>query len=301
MLVDRRRFLALCGTAALGAAIDGGRLLAEGSSAMRGLRRGVGLFRGRGGTIGWLASSDGVVVVDSQFPDMARILLDALRGRSPRVPDLLINTHHHADHTSGNGVFAASGIPILAQTRVPTLQQKAAARKGSGEKPVVADRTFEASWKGSFGDETIHVFHHQPAHTGSDAIAHFEQANVAHMGDLVFNRYFPFIDRGSGASVRGWIATLERALEHFDEETLFVFGHGTKAAGISGTLADLRLQRDYLSAVLEAAHGALAAGVAREDLDAAPIGSRFPDHQSPDSRFSPAANLAAAWDELSEE
>ncbi|MDQ7087710.1 MAG: MBL fold metallo-hydrolase [Acidobacteriota bacterium] len=242
-----------------------------------------------------------MVAVDSQFPDMARVFLDGLRQHGLRVPDLLINTHHHGDHTSGNGVFAAAGVPIVAQAKVPDLQRDAAARKGDGKKPVVADRTFDLSWKGTFGDETIHVFHHRPAHTGSDAIVHFEEANVAHMGDLVFNRYFPFIDRSSGASVEGWIASLERAIEYFDDATIFIFGHGTKAAGVTGTLADLRLQRDYLAQVLDTARRSLAAGIARDALDATELSRRFPEHESPDPRFSPAANLADAWDELTEE
>jgi len=39
----------------------------------------------------------------------------------------------------------------------------------------------------------------------------FERANVVHMGDLVFNRLYPYVDRPGGASVRGWVARLEEA------------------------------------------------------------------------------------------
>jgi hypothetical protein len=35
------------------------------------LRRGVGTFRQRGGTIGWLLTDDGIVVVDTQYPESA--------------------------------------------------------------------------------------------------------------------------------------------------------------------------------------------------------------------------------------
>ena len=35
------------------------------------LRRNVGIFNQRGGTIGWLVSGDGLLVVDSQFADTA--------------------------------------------------------------------------------------------------------------------------------------------------------------------------------------------------------------------------------------
>jgi len=36
------------------------------------LRRDVGLFTGRGGSIGWLANKDGLAVVDTQFPRRPR-------------------------------------------------------------------------------------------------------------------------------------------------------------------------------------------------------------------------------------
>jgi glyoxylase-like metal-dependent hydrolase (beta-lactamase superfamily II) len=73
------------------------------------LRRDVGIFTGRGGTIGWLVTPDAVVVLDSQFPDTARPCLDGLKSRTARPIDLLVNTHHHPDHTSGNVVFQPGG------------------------------------------------------------------------------------------------------------------------------------------------------------------------------------------------
>ena len=49
------------------------------------LRRNIGTFTARGGTIGWLVSPDAVVVVDSQFADTAPLLLNGLkRGRRER-------------------------------------------------------------------------------------------------------------------------------------------------------------------------------------------------------------------------
>ena len=38
---------------------------------MQFLRGGVGFFTERGGTIGWMASKDGIVVVDTQFPEQS--------------------------------------------------------------------------------------------------------------------------------------------------------------------------------------------------------------------------------------
>ena len=46
------------------------------------IRRNVGFFTMRGGTIGWLVNPGGVVVVDSQFPAEGKACLDGLNTRS---------------------------------------------------------------------------------------------------------------------------------------------------------------------------------------------------------------------------
>src|SRR5262245_9195703 len=69
------------------------------------LRRDVGYFTARGGTIGWLVNKDALVAVDTQFFDTAPLFLKDLPGRSGRKLDVVVNTHHHGDHTGGNGVF----------------------------------------------------------------------------------------------------------------------------------------------------------------------------------------------------
>src|SRR5688572_185318 len=61
------------------------------------LRGSVGIFTGRGGTIGMLVAPDGLVVVDTQFADTAQIALRNLKQMSTRQIDFLINTHHHGD------------------------------------------------------------------------------------------------------------------------------------------------------------------------------------------------------------
>src|ERR1019366_3900584 len=84
-------------------------------TAFRPLRRGVGLFTGRGGTIGWLSTKAALLAVDTQFPDTAAICLAGLPDRGDRMLDLVLNTHHHADHTGGNGVFKPATRTIVAQ------------------------------------------------------------------------------------------------------------------------------------------------------------------------------------------
>ena len=74
-------------------------------------------------------------------------------------------------------------------------------------------------------DETITLRYLGPAHTDGDSITHFENANVVHMGDLIFNRRFPYIDKSAGASVKNWIQVLKQTQKLFDKDTIFIFGH----------------------------------------------------------------------------
>ncbi len=74
------------------------------------LRRGVGMFIGTGGTIGYLVNGDGAIAVDSQFMNTAEICAAGLRQRAPKGIAMLLNTHHHGDHTGGNKAYGVSKI-----------------------------------------------------------------------------------------------------------------------------------------------------------------------------------------------
>src|SRR5262245_16272427 len=58
------------------------------------LRRGVGMFIGNGGTIGYLVNADGAIAVDSQFMNTAEICIKGLKEKTPKGIEMLINTHH---------------------------------------------------------------------------------------------------------------------------------------------------------------------------------------------------------------
>jgi len=117
---SRRDFLATSAAAALGVAF--GRPLAGFAQQQQAaqpvftpVRRNVGTFTMRGGTVGWLVNPRGVAVVDTQFPAEARVLLEGLQTRSSnRGVDVLLNTHHHGDHTSGNPVFRGVAKRVVA-------------------------------------------------------------------------------------------------------------------------------------------------------------------------------------------
>ncbi|MBP1605104.1 MAG: beta-lactamase domain protein [Acidobacteria bacterium] len=307
MRVDRRHFLAASSLAIAGSALDLRSLLAQPASqappetAFAPVRRSVGLFTGQGGTIGWHVDKGGVAVVDTQMPATATICLEGVTSRAQgRKIDRLINTHHHWDHTAGNGVFRPSTLKIVAHENVPGLQKAAAANQpprpglpGPNEQ-VVADATYTNTWREEVGDEVMALKYYGPAHTGGDSVVTFEKANVVHMGDLVFNRRHPFIDRPGGASSAGWITVLEKTVADHGNDTIYIFGHTGPNWPVTGKKADLLYMRDYLSALLAHVGAEIKAGKPREEIiKSTAVLEGFADHGPLIERV-----LTAAYDEL---
>ena len=311
MSVNRRQFLASSSLAFAATALDWRTLLASTipgahrapADAFSLVRGTVGTFTGQGGTIGWHIDRTSAVVIDSQFPASAKTCLDGVNERTNgRTLDFLVNTHHHGDHTGGNGVFRPVARKILAQANVPRLQREAAARAALAAQPgqpplpeqVYADTTFDRWWQLRVGDEVMSLSHYGPAHTGGDSVITFGKANVAHVGDLVFNRRHPVIDRPGGASIANWMTVLEGVVADHDGDTIYIFGHTAAAFPVTGGQADLLYMRDYLAALLDFVRGEMKAGKSRDDVIkiTEPL-KGFPEHGPLIPRV-----LTAAYDEL---
>lgn len=311
MALTRRSFLvSSSATAAAIALWPEARLLGQATQAppvtsFEDVRGAVRLFNGRGGTIGVRASKGTLVVVDSQFPDTAKICADAvLKDRGTRALTLF-NTHHHGDHTGGNRVFKDAGFEIWAHENVPALQRAAAEQAKTLDAQVYADETFPRQRSYAQSEEEVALKHYGPAHTGGDITVHFVHENVVHMGDLVFNRRHPFIDRPGGASIQNWIVLLETVAQEHDGETKYIFGHAGEGHPVVGGRADLLAMRDYLTALLEAARTAIKAGTPREAFTQSKLPAAFAVYDpktppaQPNPRFGLPANLGIAFDEVS--
>src|SRR5688572_24341876 len=98
---------------------------------MKPLRRNVGIFSEKGGTIGWLIQKDSVVVIDSQFREQAQHLISEIRKQEDAPIRYLINTHHHGDHTSGNIAFKGMAQNVLAHANSRTNQMNTAFQKNN--------------------------------------------------------------------------------------------------------------------------------------------------------------------------
>ena len=267
------------------------------------LRGNTGFFSARGGTIGWLIAPDGIVVVDTQFPDTAQQCLDGIKTRGSRPIDLLVNTHHHGDHTGGNGVFKPHVGGIVAHVNVPGLQQKAAAAPPPpGQQPppapTVADKTYDKAWEQAIGKEKLQLKYYGPAHTSGDSVVTFVNANVVHMGDLMFNKRHPFIDRPAGASINNWISVLESTVKDHAKDTIYIFGHARDKEPVTGDQSHLLEFRNYLTAVLDFTRKAISDGKSRDEtIKLGPL-PKFEDYMEAPPRLTLATVLGVAYDEL---
>lgn len=194
---------------------------------------GVHVLFGAGGNVVASVGDQGVLMVDSQFPQMIPRLMEAIQSLGGDGIDFTINTHWHFDHADGNPVLGREGTWMVSQlnsrrmmtrdngidlVRLAYLQPAYPAEA----LPVI---TFRDQMQFHFNGESIELLHFGPAHTTGDTAVLFRNSNVVHMGD-VFNAGYPFIDAGNGGDIEGMIRFCERVLEQLDPASKVVPGHG---------------------------------------------------------------------------
>lgn len=301
-MVNRREFLATSGLAVVATAVQSVRVFGRQgglTTSFENLRRNVGIFNGQGGTIGWLVNDDGILIIDSQNAAAAEACIQGIGERSARSIDVLVNTHHHADHTGGNKTFQPAVGSIVAHENSADWQRRAAQEASSEADQAFPDTTFTEEWRTAIGDETIVARYHGAGHTSGDVVVTFEQANVVHMGDLMFNGLHPFVDRSSGARIQNWMTVLETVSAAHEADTMYIFGHGSPANGVTGTREDLTRLRDYFDAALVLTRREIQAGRSRDEITATASLAGFDDFISPFPLLSLAGVLGVAFDELS--
>lgn len=223
---------------------------------------GIQVIFGQGGNIGVSAGSDGVFVIDDQYPNSAAANLAKIKELTGAAPRYLVNTHWHGDHAGGNAAFAGAGAMIFAHENVLKrlsgevksigLNGQPAAASPESAWPVV---TFTEGVDFFLNGETVRVFKVRASHTDGDSMIHFVEPDILHMGDVFFNGLFPVIDPGSGGSVRGYLEAMKDTLRIVDDDTRIIPGHGDM-----GTKADLQKQIAMLDGAIKAVEGRIKAG-----------------------------------------
>lgn len=198
----------------------------------------VYMLEGQGGNIGVSVGEDGVILVDDQFAPLAPKIREALKGITDKPIRFILNTHWHFDHTGGNALFG-QGAPIVAHENVRARLAAGGAVVVGGQRREIPPASKEALPVLTFHDkvsihlngEEVRAIHVPTGHTDGDIIVHFTKSNVVHMGDNFVTYGFPFVDLGSGGSVRGLVAALERLAKELPADVKVIPGHG-KVSGV---------------------------------------------------------------------
>lgn len=298
--MNRRNFIKWTGLTLGGLALIPSTSFAAFLSANEGkirmLTKDTGIYLYKGGTILFQWNKAGIVVVDTQFPDTAKDLLQQLKERTNSTPALLINTHHHGDHTAGNIVFKDLVETVIAHENALKYQKIVAQKNNNEPQQLYPNLTFTDTLKRKFGSENIHLKYFGPAHTSGDIVVHFKNANIVHMGDLVFNRRFPYIDKDSGANIQNWIQVLDKITKEYGDKTHFVCGHAGEGYDVIITKKDIKAFQQYLQNALDFVAAEIKDGKIREEILSAKTIPGSPEWKGEGIE----RTLSAAYNELTE-
>lgn len=192
---------------------------------------GVGGFTG--GNIGLSIGDDGVVMIDDSMPPLLGKMKAAIKSVTKNPVNFLINTHVHGDHTGNNQNMGNDGTRIVAHENLRINMLTKGLRTKDRNKPMPKAAlpviTFSHAMSFHLNGEDLRVFHVENAHTDGDAVIHYQNANVIHTGDTMFNGMFPYIDINNGGSVNGYIAAQQKIFSMSNEQTKIIPGHGPLA------------------------------------------------------------------------
>lgn len=192
----------------------------------------IWLLQGAGGNMAVQSGKDGNILIDSSFATAVPHIREAIAAVSSDAPHALINTHWHVDHVDGNEGMHAAGFHVIAHEKTKTRMAEPAEMKlmhfslPAYPEGALPTKTFSDSLKHDHNGDTIELVHYDPAHTDTDIYIHFQNADVLHVGDIFFNKMYPFIDEGTGGSISGTIAAAQKSLSLAGEKTKIIPGHG---------------------------------------------------------------------------
>jgi cyclase len=257
-----RRATVLCGLIAAGALSVG--LAAFQPPAQQGpkvievekVKDNLFMLKGGGGNTAVYVGANGVTVVDAKNPGWGQPILDKIKELTPKPVTLLINTHTHGDHVSGNVDFPAT-VDIVVQENTKANMEKMPIFKESAGRGM-AKRTFKDKMTLGNGKDRVDLYYFGRGHTNGDAWIVFPELRVVHAGDIFSGKNLPLLDMnngGSGVEIGDTLAKAHAGIKNVDT---IITGHSTLMKW--DDLAEYaQFNKDFLRDVRAAAMGGKAA------------------------------------------
>jgi cyclase len=187
-----------------------------------------------GGRVAVLFGPDGVLMVDTEDPQLAPKTLERIRTFTAGPIKIVVNSHIHPDHTGGNEFFGKQGAVIFAQEN---LREEMTSPPGRGTPALdpagIPTSTYRYNAPGvpavtiHMNGETVDFIPMMPSHTAGDTIVRFNQANAIYIEDFYRNFGYPFADQANGGSIKGMIEAVDLIGKIAGPETTLIPGHGT--------------------------------------------------------------------------
>ena len=204
------------------------------------------VFRGGGGNTGIFITTNGVVVVDAKNPGWGKPILDKIKTLTDKPVTVLINTHTHGDHVSGNVEFPAT-VDIVVHENTKTNMAKMIPNSTAADQAVPAQTIFQANGgkglpKRTFkdkmsigsGNDLVELYYFGRGHTNGDAWVLFPSLRILHAADIFSGKNIPLLDANNGGSAAEIGNTLAKAHDALRNVDSIITGHSTVA-----TRADL--------------------------------------------------------------
>ncbi len=235
----------------------------------------VCMLQGRGGNVGGLTGTEGILIVDDDYKAVSQKLSDALKPLGSAMPRFVLNTHWHGDHTEGNDFFGRQAT-IIAHMNVrkrlldpPIIFGQKTAPYATHALPIL---TYTESMSIFLNGEEVKLVHYPNGHTDGDTVVFFINANVVHLGDDFFVGRFPFVDVDSGGSVQGLIRNVASLIKSLPAEAKLIPGHGPLAS-----LNDLKTYHQVIVETAKIVEDAMKAGKTLAEIKAAGLPDKYKD------------------------
>ncbi len=220
------------------------------------------VLRGGGGNTAVLVTATGVIVVDAKNPGWGKPILDKIKELTPKPVTILINTHTHGDHVSGNVEFPAT-IDFVAQENTKTNMEKMPIFKENNNVGM-AKRTFKDKLTIGAGADQVDLYYFGTGHTNGDAFVVFPAHRIMHSGDIFLGKSVPLIDANNGGSMLHIGDTLMKAHDGIKNVDAIINGHTPAQT----TWADLKEFADFNKELVTWMQAGLKAGKTPEQLAA---------------------------------
>ncbi len=176
------------------------------------------LALGGGGNSAILVSDKGVLVVDSKIMGGKDKLFALVKEKAGNKPIILINTHLHADHAGGNGLYKGNTIIAGAYTKEQWIEE-------NGEADGLPTEFIKDKKEIQVGEETVIIQNMGQAHTYNDVVVFFKNRKMLFLGDILMIGMHPFLKENNGSKISLYLEKQNKALEEFQPEKI-VPGHG---------------------------------------------------------------------------